>query len=109
MGYDNFAVGQAIRKLRTDNQMSIGELADEVDRSPAHLNMIELGSRKISFDLLFALMAAFHTDANSVLGVLQEEEYTQSVSADRRLSQLKPEQREFFTDAFLHMLDNIPA
>lgn len=36
MGYDNFAVGQAIRKLRTDNQMSIGELADEVDRSPAH-------------------------------------------------------------------------
>lgn len=108
MGYDNFAVGQAIRKLRTDNQMSIGELADEVDRSPAHLNMIELGSRKISFDLLFALMAAFHTDANSVLGVLQEE-YTQSVSVDRRLSQLKPEQREFFTDAFLHMLDNIPA
>ena len=82
MGYDNFAVGQAIRKLRTDNQMSIGELADEVDRSPAHLNMIELGSRKISFDLLFALMAAFHTDANSVLGVLQEEEYTQSVSVD---------------------------
>ena len=109
MGYDNFAVGQAIRKLRTDNQMSIGELADEVDRSPAHLNMIELGSRKISFDLLFALMAAFHTDANSVLGVLQEEEYTQSVSVDRRLSQLKSEQREFFTDAFLHMLDNIPA
>lgn len=109
MGYDNFAVGQAIRKLRTDNQMSIGELADEVDRSPAHLNMIELGSRKISFDLLFALMAAFHTDANSVLGVLQEEEYTQSVSVDRRLSRLKPEQREFFTDAFLHMLDNIPA
>ena len=109
MAYDKFAVGQAIRKLRTDNQMSIGELADEVDRSPAHLNMIELGSRKISFDLLFALMAAFHTDANSVLGVLQEEEYTQSVSVDRRLSQLKPEQREFFTDAFLHMLDNIPA
>lgn len=109
MGYDNFAVGQAIRKLRTDNQMSIGELADAVDRSPAHLNMIELGSRKISFDLLFALMAAFHTDANSVLWVLPEEEYTQSVSVDRRLSQLKPEQRKFFTDAFLHMLDNIPA
>ena len=39
MGYDNFTVGQAIRKLRTDNQMSIGELADAVDRSPAHLNI----------------------------------------------------------------------
>lgn len=109
MGYDNFTVGQAIRKLRMDNHMSIGELADAVDRSPAHLNMIELGSRKISFDLLFALMAAFHTDANSVLGVLPKEEHTQSVSVDERLRQLVPEQRAFFTDAFLHMLDNIPA
>lgn len=109
MGYDNFTVGQAIRKLRTDNQMSIGELADTVDRSPAHINMIELGSRKISFDLLFALMAAFHTDANSILGVFPKEDDTQSVSVDARLNQLNPEQRAFFTDAFLHMLDNVPA
>ena len=44
-----------------------------------------------------------------MLPTAMQEQQVKSVYVDRRLSQLKPEQREFFTDAFLHMLDNIPA
>lgn len=109
MVYDNFTVGQAIRKLRTNKHMSIGELADAVDRSPAHLNMVELGCRNISFELLYALMTVFDTDANSVLGIPSKEEHMKEASVDERLRALEPKEKKYFTEVFFHMLDNIPV
>lgn len=109
MVYDNFTVGQAIRKLRKGRHMSIGELADAVDRSPAHLNMVELGSRNISFGLLYALMTVFDTDANSVLGITIQKEGNKEKSVDQKLQELEPKQRKYFMEMFFHMLDHIPA
>jgi transcriptional regulator with XRE-family HTH domain len=108
MVYDKFVVGQAVRKLRIDKHMTIGSLAEAVNRSSVHMNMIELGTRKMSFDLLFALMTVFHTDANTVLGVPFNKEHTEEVSVDERLEQLEKKQREYYKVEFLHMLDNIP-
>ncbi len=108
MKYNRFEVGQAVRKLREDNGMSLYQLSQKVDRCTGHLNMIELGTRNMSFELLYLLMTVFHTDANSILGVAPAG-VNKEVSIDNRLMQLNPSQRAYFTDAFLHMLDKAPV
>ena len=112
MVYDNFIVGSAIRRLRTERHMSISKLAEAVERSPAHLNMVELGNRKISFDLLYALMTVFDTDANHVLGLSWEGEAAKPEagkgdSVDAKLQKLRPEQRAYLTKLFFDILDGL--
>ena len=46
----------------------MGEFSDELGKSESHIKQVELGSRKISLDLLISLMEVLHVDANSILG-----------------------------------------
>ncbi len=114
MEYDGFKVGQAIRALRRKNGMTLEDMSEAVGRTTAHLNMVELGSRRISFDLLYALMTVFHTDANSVLGLPSENLFPadgqiREASVDERLWRMEPEHRAYLTEIFMHMLDKISA
>ena len=71
--YDSFTAGQAVRDLREAKGWTIEKLAEEVDKSESHIHQLELGSRKMSIELLFALMGTFGTDANTILGVPDKE------------------------------------
>lgn len=109
MIYESFKVGQALREQRLKKDMTLEELAFEVNRSKYHINLIELGTRKMSIDLLFELMTVLKTDANSVLGVSSVNENGNKISIDERLSQLDAKHRKYYEDMFLYMLDSIPA
>lgn len=69
MEYEGWKAGQALRDVRKSRHLTIEQLSERVNKSPSHINQIELGSRKMSVDLLYLLMTALHTDANTILGI----------------------------------------
>lgn len=105
--YDGLAVGQRIREMRLQAGYDLGEFSDELGRSESHMKQVELGSRKISLDLLLSLMEILHVDANHILGVDFKHEDTGSI--DARLKELPESQRQYFITVFMTMLANYPA
>lgn len=106
MIYDGFVVGQAVRNLRTGKHLTVEQLSEAVDKSASHIIQMELGSRKMSVDLLFSLMTVFNTDANSVLGIGESEA---DVSVDKALMTLEEPKRNYLTGIFMEMIERIPA
>lgn len=110
MKYDGLVVGQAVRNLRTEKKLTIEKLSELVDKSPSHINQLELGSRKMSIDLLYSLMNVLETDANRVLGIPEQKENAREmVSIDNKLKQLNASQRRYLTEMFLQMIEKIPV
>ena len=104
--YDGLVVGQRIRNLRIEAGYGLGEFSDELGKSESHIKQVELGSRKISLDLLISLMEVLHVDANSILG---ESSDHKDNSIDAKLQELPEPQRQYFTAVFLIMMANYPA
>ena len=96
--YDGLLVGQNIRNLRIKKGLSIGELSDDVGKSESHMKQVELGSRKISLDLLLSLMTVLETGANDILAYDKEE--TKQVSIASQLKSLPEKQRNYLTNIF---------
>lgn len=110
MKYEGLFVGQVLRNLRIEKRMTIEKFSEVVDKSPSHINQIELGSRKMSIDLLYAFMTALDTDANCVLGIPYKIRNTQNcISVDEKLMRLNEGQRNYLTNIFVEMIEKIPA
>ena len=105
MVYDGLTVGQNVRIMRKQNHWTIEQLSEAVDKSASHIVQMELGSRKMSLDLLFSLMTVFNVDANSILGVSNNEE----LSIDKALNKLNETQKQYLTNIFMDMIKKIPA
>ena len=105
--YDGLLVGQNIRDLRIKKGLSIGELSDDVGKSESHMKQVELGSRKISLDLLLSLMTVLETGANDILAYDKEE--TKRVSIDSQLKSLPEKQRNYLTNIFQSMIEEYPV
>ena len=106
MSNDGLVVGQKIRNLRVEAGYELGEFSDELGKSEFHIKQVELGSRKISLDLLISLIEVLNVDANSILG---ESSDHKDDSIDAKLQELPEPQRQYFTTMFLTMLANYPA
>lgn len=107
VNYDGLLVGQNIRNLRIKKGLSIGELSDDVGKSESHMKQVELGSRKISLDLLLSLMTVLETGANDILAYDKEE--TKRVSIDSQLKSLPEKQRNYLTNIFQSMIEEYPV
>ena len=97
MEYEGWKTGQALRNVRKSRHLTIEQLSERVNKSPSHINQIELGSRKMSVDLLYLLMTALHTDANTILGIIPEEDRDSAITdevndgvVDQKLRTLSP-------------------
>lgn len=108
MQYDSFTAGQAVRDLREAKGWTIERLAEEVDKSESHIHQLELGSRKMSIELLFALMGTFGTDANTILGVKDKECSTEDIFIDVMLERLPEKQRKYLKRQFIRMIEEFP-
>jgi len=114
--YDGILIGQVARDIRTERGLTIEELSDRVDKSVSHIHQLELGSRKMSVDLLLALISVLDADANRILRIEKtgevfgrEQESSTEISIDDELSKLSASQREYLKKAFLNMIQTIPA
>ena len=74
MEYKGLAVGNTIKSLRIKKNVSVFELAYRAKISQSHVYQLEEGSNKMSIDLLYRLMDALDTDANTILGIKENNE-----------------------------------
>ena len=96
MEYKGLEVGNIIKSLRIKKNVSVFELAYRAKISQSHVYQLEEGSNKMSIDLLYRLMDALDTDANTILGIKEKDE----VSVDERLKELSPKMKETLTELF---------
>ena len=102
MEYKGLAVGNTIKSLRIKKNVSVFELAYRAKISQSHVYQLEEGSNKMSIDL-FRLMDALDTDANTILGIKENNEN----SVDERLKELSPKMKENLTELFLKTIDGV--
>lgn len=103
MEYKGLEVGNTIKSLRIKKNVSVFELAYRAKISQSHVYQLEEGSNKMSIDLLYRLMDALDTDANTILGIKEKDE----VSVDERLKELSPKTKETLTELFLRTIDGV--
>ena len=101
MEYKGLAVGNTIKSLRI--KKTVFELAYRAKISQSHVYQLEEGSNKMSIDLLYRLMDALDTDANTILGIKENNEN----SVDERLKELSPKMKENLTELFLKTIDGV--
>ena len=94
-----FEIGNKIREIRMQKNVSVLELAYRSDMSTAHIYKIESGHEGISVDSLCKIANSLGTDANTILGLNEDVD-----SIDSQLSTLEPEMKEKFEDLFSSML-----
>ena len=90
--YDSYLVGNNIRRLRVGKKLTIAQMAEDLQISESHLTQVELGTRNVSIQLLFAIINYLNTDANTVLAVdnrVLPIEYSLSQLPHERAKELK--------------------
>lgn len=101
MEYKGLEVGNTIKSLRIKKNVSVFELAYRAKISQSHVYQLEEGNNKMSIDLLYRLIDALDTDANTILGIKENDEN----SVDKRLKELNPKLKETLTELFLKTID----
>ena len=84
--------------------MTIDELSEAVGKSVSHITQVEEGTRRISIDLLYALVTELDTDANTILAIQNKQG---NISVDEELRKLSPEMRTYFSQQFVQMIKEI--
>lgn len=107
MEYQGWSTGAAIRELRIAKKMTIENLSEAVGKSVSHITQLEEGNRKMSIDLLYALISVLGTDANTVLAIPMMKE-TDEISIDAELKKINPVMREYLSQEFMHMIRQAP-
>lgn len=103
MEYKGLEVGNTIKSLRIKKNVSVFELAYRAKISQSHVYQLEEGNNKMSIDLLYRLIDALDTDANTILGIKENDEN----SVDKRLKELNPKLKETLTELFLKTIDGV--
>ena len=103
MEYKGLEVGNTIKSLRIKKNVSVFELAYRAKISQSHVYQLEEGNNKMSIDLLYRLMDALDTDANTILGIKEKNEN----SVDERLKELNPKMKKTLTELFLRTIDGV--
>ena len=103
MEYKGLEVGNTIKSLRIKKNVSVFELAYRTKISQSHVYQLEEGNNKMSIDLLYRLMDALDTDANTILGIKENNEN----SVDERLKELNPKMKKTLTELFLRTIDGV--
>lgn len=101
--YDKYAVGDALRSLRTEKNLTQSQLAEKLELSTIHYSLIEQGQRKFSLEVLFKIMEVFDVDADRVLAI---EPYSVDTDIFReKMSGLNKEEQKYVVNAWVMLVD----
>lgn len=79
ISYNCYSVGDSLRELRKCHRLTQNEMAERLDISCTHYAQIEQGKHKMSVDLLSKMMSVLSADANSILGLVDEEKRSEDI------------------------------
>lgn len=72
-GFDPIIIGDSLRKLRENRKMTQMDVVHALEVSYCHYARIEEGVRGMSIKMIFKLMDFYETDANTILGLNEQE------------------------------------
>lgn len=106
MKYDGIIVGPVIRQLRKERNLSVYDVSEKTGLSHSSINQIEQGGRGLSMKSLYLFMSVFNCDANTILAISDKEIAKKKAnSIDEQLDKLPKEQKEYFMNSFIYMLN----
>lgn len=103
--YDKYAVGDVLRELRNQQNLTQLQVAEKMGLSAIHYSLIEQGQRKFSIEVLFKIMDVFNVDADRVLGLKCKDVKTDVFA--QKLSKLTNEEQEYVTKAWILLVDGL--
>lgn len=71
MQFDNKAVGEAVRMLRTEKKMSQDVLSGLAGIARTHLTMIENGSKQANFETLWKISLALDISPSELIAKIE--------------------------------------
>ena len=100
--YDSYIVGQNIRTIRKENNMSVLDLSEAIGKSEDTINKVEQGIRNLTIKTLVQVANALETDANTILG------FSVNVSEfEHKINSLEISKRKQCTEIFNSILDSV--
>lgn len=66
--YDSYIVGQNIRAMRKEINMSVVDLSEAIGKSEDTINKVEQGTRNLTVKTLVQVANVLRTDVNTILG-----------------------------------------
>lgn len=90
---DPFIIGNNLRELREQKELTQMELAKKVGVSYDHYAKIEQGMRGMSMKMLFVFMDYYGVDANFILGVEGKEQKQDESKKDEKKNKTKEKVR----------------
>lgn len=104
--YNKYAIGEALRKLRKEHELTQIQMAEKLEVSAIHYSLIEQGQRKFSIDVLFKIMEVFSVNADRVLAVNVEKKEKEDIFSEK-LSSLSADEQEYVINAWMVLLDGV--
>lgn len=83
MEFDNKAVGQTIRNLRENKNLSQDVLSGLAGIARSHLSMIETGTKQANFQTIWRIALALEMRPSELVARIEETAQKQSASAGR--------------------------
>lgn len=72
MQFDNYAIGQTIRKLRKSKGISQDVLSGFAGIARTHLSMIENGTKQANFETIWRIAAALEMRPSDLVAKIEE-------------------------------------
>ena len=92
--------GEYIRQLRTDNGLTLTQLAAQLDMDSANLSKVENGKREFDFKRLEKLATAFELDSKTLKEEFLSDQFARTLyetNSDTKVLQLAEEKVKYRT------------
>lgn len=100
--YDPYMVGQNIRAMRKDMNMSVLDMSEAIGKSEDTVNKVEQGIRNLTVKTLIQVANALGTDVNTILG------FSANMSEfEHRINNLEVNKRKRCMEIFNRILDSV--
>ena len=111
--YDKYAIGNTLRELRKEHNLTQSEVAERLELSLIHYSLIEQGQRKFSLDVLYRMMRLFDVNADRILSItpvqMQKIDDTKvsNIAFDlhNQLLRLEADEQDYIINVFMIIID----